>query len=203
MTRHPRQPQRRWCALTITLKPSLWPKVSCKQLGGQTLNITSGADTRIVGSNVLGDQGLDINAGGNLNIEAAQNTQGGSSFNETKKSGLFSSGGLSFTIGKQQQSTDAQNQQTTAAASTVGAIEGNVNLRAGQTYTQRGSDVVAPGGDVNISAQTVTVAGYGVGQLPIPGAPFLGAAAQELLTLYFSTPKPPPPITETGTNGGQ
>jgi hypothetical protein len=39
----------------------------------------------------------------------------------------------------------------------VGAIEGNVNLRAGQTYTQRGSDVVAPGGDVNISAQKVTI----------------------------------------------
>ena len=127
------------------------------ELGGQTVAISSGADTRIVGSNVLGDQGLDINAGGNLSIEAAQNTQSGSDFNETKKSGLFSSGGIGFTIGKQQQSTDAQNQQTTAAASTVGAIDGNVNLNAGQTYTQRGSDVVAPGGDINISAQTVTI----------------------------------------------
>ena len=63
----------------------------------------------LIGSNVLADQRLDINAGGNLSIEAAQNTQ------------------------------------TTAAASTVGAIAGDVNLNAGQTYTQRGSDVVAPG----------------------------------------------------------
>jgi hypothetical protein len=102
------------------------------ELGGQTVNIQSGADTRIVGSNVLGDQGLDINAGGKLSIEAAHNTQGDSSFNETKKSGLFSSGGLSFTIGKQPQSLDVQNTQTTAVASTVGAIDGNVNLSAGR-----------------------------------------------------------------------
>ncbi len=47
--------------------------------------------------------------------------------------------------------------QTTAAASTVGAIAGDMNLNADQTFTQRGSDVLAPGGDVNISAQRVTI----------------------------------------------
>jgi filamentous hemagglutinin len=142
---------------TTTRSNSESTTAKSSELGGQTVAITGGADTRIVGSNVLADQRLDINAGGNLSIEAAQNTQGGSDFNETKKSGLFGSGGIGFTIGKQQQSTDAQNTQTAAAASTVGAIAGDVNLSAGQTYTQRGSDVLAPGGDVNISAQRVTI----------------------------------------------
>jgi filamentous hemagglutinin len=78
----------------------------------------------------------------------------------------MSTGGLSLTIGKQQQSGDVQSSQTTAAASTVGAIAGNVNLSAGQTFTLRGSDVLAAGqgsggqavgGAVNISAQSVTI----------------------------------------------
>jgi filamentous hemagglutinin len=127
------------------------------ELGGQSVTIASGADTRIVGSNVLADQDLNIQAGGNLSIEAAQNTYSSSQFHETKKSGVFGSGGIGITVGSQQQSTDAQNQRTTAAASTVGAIDGNVNLNAGQTYTQTGSDVLAPGGDVNISAQRVNI----------------------------------------------
>ena len=121
------------------------------------MNIQSGADTRIVGSNLLADQDLNIQAGGNLSIEAAQNTQSSSSFNQTRRSGVFGSGGIGFTIGSQQLSTDVQNQRISAAVSTVGAIDGNVNLNAGQTYTQTGSDVLAPGGDVHISAQAVTI----------------------------------------------
>lgn len=127
------------------------------ELGGQTVSIQSGADTRIVGSNLLADERLDIQAGGDLSIEAAQNTQSSSQFQQTRRSGVFGSGGLGITIGSQQQSTDAQNQRTTAAASTVGAIDGDVNLSAGQAFTQRGSDVLTPAGDINISAQKVDI----------------------------------------------
>jgi filamentous hemagglutinin len=99
------------------------------------VNVSAGQDLRVQGSNVLADEDVVLAAQRDMQIEAAQNTQSGSDFNETKKSGLFGSGGIGFTIGKQQQSLDAQNQQTTAAA----------------------SDVVAPGDDINISAQTVTI----------------------------------------------
>jgi len=130
---------------------------SASELGGQTVAIQSGQDTRISGSNVIADQGLAMRAGGNLTIEATQNTQSASRFVETKKSGLFSSGGLSITLGQQQQSTDQQNTQTSAAASTVGSVGGNVTLRAGQTYSQTGSDVLSPAGNIDINAQTVNI----------------------------------------------
>lgn len=142
---------------TTTRSSSQSSTAQASELGGQSVTLTSGIDTRIVGSNLLSDQDLRIHTGGDLAIDVAQNTQSSSRFNQTRRSGLFSSGSMGFTIGSQQQSTDAQNQRTTAAASTVGAIDGNVNLNAGQTYTQTGSDVLAPGGDVLISAQAVTI----------------------------------------------
>ena len=53
-----------------------------------------------------------------------------------------------MTLGAQQQSVDGRVQQRTAATSTVGSVAGDVTLIAGQSYSQRGSDVLAPGGDV-------------------------------------------------------
>ena len=41
------------------------------------MNIQSGSDTRIVGYDVLTDQRLDINAGGNLGIEAVRSPSQG------------------------------------------------------------------------------------------------------------------------------
>ncbi len=142
---------------TTTRSSSQSTTAQASELGGQSVNVSAGQDLRVQGSNVLADEDVVLAAQRDMQIEAAQNTQSGSDFNETKKSGLFGSGGIGFTIGKQQQSLDAQNQQTTAAASTVGAIDGKVNLRAGQSYTQTGSDVLSPRGNVTISAQSVTI----------------------------------------------
>ena len=100
---------------------------------------------------------MNLSAVRKVNIEAAQNTQSSTSFNETKKSGLFSSGGLSLTIGKQQQSPDQGLQQTTAAASTVCSTGGNVTINAVGAFTQTGSDVITPKGDIAITAQKVDI----------------------------------------------
>ncbi|WP_228768308.1 hemagglutinin repeat-containing protein [Limnohabitans sp. DM1] len=131
---------------------------------GNSVNISAGQDLNVKGSNVLADQNVNLSAGGNVKIEAAQNTQNQSSFNQTTKSGLLSGGGLSVTIGKQMQSVDSQGQSTTAAGSTVGSTGGNVTITAGKTYTQTGSDVLAPGlnspsgsGNIDITAKTVDI----------------------------------------------
>ncbi|WP_439115692.1 hemagglutinin repeat-containing protein, partial [Hydrogenophaga sp.] len=141
---------------TTTRSSSQSTTAQGSELGGQTLSIKAGQDLNISGSSVIADQDLSIQAGQNLSIQAAQNTQGASSFNETRRSGLMSSG-LSITVGKQQQSLDQQNTQTTAAASTVGSVGGNVSLSAGNTYTQTGSDVLSPAGNIDISAQSVNI----------------------------------------------
>ena len=106
---------------------------------------------------MLADQDVSLDAGGNVSIEAAQNSSSSSSFNETKKSGLMSGGGLSVTIGKQSQSLDEAQKQSTAAGSTVGSVGGNVSITAGKTYTQTGSDVLTPAGDIDITAQRVDI----------------------------------------------
>ena len=126
-------------------------------LGGQTVSIRSDQDVGIVGSNVIGDQGVTVQAVGDVNIVAAQTRFSQSDYKEVETSG-FSLGEGSVSWGTQNQGRDQQSQGTGAAASTVGAIAGNVNITAGQTYTQVGSDVMAPGGDITINAQEVRIA---------------------------------------------
>lgn len=124
---------------------------------GNTVTMLTGKDISIQGSNVVSDSGTTLVAGNNISIEAAQNTFSSTSLKDEKKSGIFSGGGLSITAGKQQQSTDQKNTRTSAAASTVGSIGGDVTIQAGGAYKQVGSDVMAPGGDISIMAKKVDI----------------------------------------------
>lgn len=126
-------------------------------LGGKNVTLSSGGDALIRGSTIIGDEDTKITAGKDLRIESATNTSQSSSFYESKKSGLFSGGGLSVTLGKQQLNIDKDRQSTTASASTVGSVSGDVRLVAGQTYSQIGSDVLAPGGGITIAAKKVDI----------------------------------------------
>ncbi len=125
--------------------------------GGNTVTVVAGKDINIKGSTVISDTGTTLAAGRNLSIEAAQNTSGSTSFYEKKESGLLDGGGMGITVGTREQSTDQKNRGTTAAASTVGAVSGNVTLVANDVYKQVGSDVIAPKGDITIAAKTVEI----------------------------------------------
>jgi filamentous hemagglutinin len=124
---------------------------------GSTVNINATDNMVIKGSSVVSDNGTNLTAGGNVSIESAQNSSSSSSYRSETKSGLMGSGGLGVSYGKQKQSLDQQNISSTAAASTVGAINGNVNITAGEQYKQVGSDVLTPTGDINITAKTVDI----------------------------------------------
>ncbi|SMB21507.1 putative hemagglutinin-related protein (fragment) [Sterolibacterium denitrificans] len=126
-------------------------------VSGETLSLTAGNDVAVRGSNLVSDAGTTLAAGRDLTIEAATETTAESHFRDEKKSGLFSTGGLGITIGTQQQSIDQQGLGQTAAASTVGSVQGDVTLLAGAHYRQTGSDVLAPQGDVSIAAQAVEI----------------------------------------------
>ncbi len=125
-------------------------------LGGAQVLIQSGQDVTFMGSSAIADERIDIGAGRDVSITAAQTQWGQDNFREEKTSGLFSSGG-GFTLGSQQQSTEQQTRGTGAAASTVGAIGGDVNITAGRAYAQTGSDVMAPGGDITVKAQSIAI----------------------------------------------
>ncbi len=126
-------------------------------LGGSTVTMVAGKDINVKGSSVISDTGTTLAAGKNLTIEAATNTSNSTSFYEKKESGMLDGGGIGITVGTREQSTDQKNQNTTAAASTVGSIAGNVTLVANEAYKQVGSDVMAPGGDITILARKVDI----------------------------------------------
>ncbi len=133
--------------------------------GGATVSLNTSNDIAIKGSNVVSDNGTILNARGGVTIEAAQNSSTSSSFRQETSSGLMSGAGLSISYGRSMQSSDGKDTTTTAAASTVGSVNGGVIITAGKQYKQIGSDVVAPGqagtaggaGDISITAKTVDI----------------------------------------------
>ncbi|MDQ0015403.1 filamentous hemagglutinin [Variovorax boronicumulans] len=125
-------------------------------LGGKTVTLDAGNDIRIRGSSVVSDKGTELWADNNITIEAAKQNKASDFTREESRSGMFdaSSG---WTWGQQQSSSSGSREQSTAVGSTVGAIGGNVIITAGNQYRQVGSDVIAPGGDVDIQARNVRI----------------------------------------------
>jgi hypothetical protein len=127
------------------------------ELGGKTIRIDAGHDLTVRGSQVIGDAGVLLSAKNDISIEAARNSSSQSSFTQTRTDGLFSSGGLSVTYGLQQQSSDSRSRGTSVQASTIGAVNGNLVIDAGQTYRQSGSDLSTPQGDISVRAQRIDI----------------------------------------------
>jgi filamentous hemagglutinin len=138
-------------------------------LSGQSVKANAGRDVNVVGSTVVADNGITINAERDIKVTSATNTTTENHYKDEKTSGLMSSGGFGVTLGSRQLSNDQKNTRTTSAASTIGSLgsssgnntgnstNNNVNLTAGRTYQQTGSDVLALQGDANITAQKVDI----------------------------------------------
>lgn len=124
---------------------------------GRTTRVEAGRDIAVTGSQVVSEQGTTLVAGRDVTVEAATETRKTVDERQEKRSGLFSSGGFGFTIGTQRLSTDQQQVATTAAASTVGSVQGDVRIEAGGRYRQVGSDVVTPQGSVDITGGQVDI----------------------------------------------
>lgn len=124
---------------------------------GETTYLKAGNDIKVEGSNVVSNGDTTLVAGRNVTIASATDHLNEEHSRDVKKSGLFSGGGIGFTIGTQQQTAKNTDDGDSAAASTVGSINGNVNISAGEAYRQVGSKVSAPVGDVNIEGRSVDI----------------------------------------------
>lgn len=125
-------------------------------LGGKTVILDAGKDIKIRGSNVVSDKGTELWAGNDVTIEAATQTRDSQYVRQQSRSGMFD-GGSGWTWGRQDSRSTRNTDETTAVGSTVGAISGNVIITAGNQYRQVGSDVIAPGGDIDIQARNVQI----------------------------------------------
>ncbi len=132
-------------------------------LSGDTVHIAAGNDLLSQGAQIVGTGDVVLAAGNNLTLETAQNTHSEEHDKQVKKSGLFGSGGASFTIGASKQTNTLDTTQVTHTGSTVGSIDGAVTLTAGNALAISGSDVLSKTGtaivgkDVTISAVEDTV----------------------------------------------
>ncbi|KOC19023.1 hypothetical protein GL58_25825 [Comamonas testosteroni] len=144
---------------TVTTREQLHSTTAVgSNLGGDTVAINAGRDIAVTASHVVSDTGTTLQAGRDVTIAAAQETSSEQHYRKETKSGIFGGGGgIGLTIGSRMQSADQTGTHTTAAASTVGSVGGDVNIIAGNAYKQVGSDVMAPGGDVNVVAKEVQI----------------------------------------------
>ncbi|EEV21641.1 adhesin HecA family 20-residue repeat (two copies) (3 repeats), partial [Enhydrobacter aerosaccus SK60] len=113
-------------------------------LEGNTVVMDAGRNIHLTATRAVSDSGTALTAGHDVTIDAAQNRYRESSSHNEKKSGIFgANSGIGFTIGSQKQSMDNQRNVVNHTGSTVGAIDGNVVINAGNHYQQTASDVVA------------------------------------------------------------
>ncbi|BBB90465.1 two-partner secretion domain-containing protein [Methylomusa anaerophila] len=125
-------------------------------LSADSISVQTGRDINISGSNVAATHDVTLQAGNDITLTAAQQTSQEEHMRQQKTSGLFSSGGLGFTIGSKSEKTTLDQQTMEQAGSTIGSIDGNVNLIAGNQVNSAGTTIIS-GQDTNISGKNVTI----------------------------------------------
>ncbi|MDQ9527016.1 hemagglutinin repeat-containing protein [Serratia marcescens] len=127
-------------------------------LSGNSVSVSAGNDLTVTGSAIAADQDVNLQAGRNVDIGAATETDTHYRLEEKKKSGLLSSGGIGFTIGKQssKHEIDEKGRTQSQSVSTVGSSQGSVNITAGNQLHIGGADLVA-GKDLALTGDSVTI----------------------------------------------
>ncbi|WP_432368795.1 hemagglutinin repeat-containing protein [Pantoea allii] len=130
------------------------------QLSGDRVTITAGNNLTVQGSSVAGQKGVELNAGNDVNVLAATDTQSTYRLKEEKKSG-FGSSGLGISYGKQSAKSEYKGAKVTQSdtRSLIGAADGAVTVTAGNNALVKGSDVVAGGsnGDITVTAKNIAL----------------------------------------------
>ncbi|MFM0278175.1 hemagglutinin repeat-containing protein [Paraburkholderia sediminicola] len=134
-------------------------------VSGDTVNIRSGKDLTVQGSNMVGTNDVTLAATGNVNITTSQDTQSTQSDYEKREYGFLSGlnplnqldGGLQgYSIGVRKTTDAQQATQVTNNGSMVGSLNSNLTVASGNDLHVTGSTLHA-GNDLNLAGKTVTV----------------------------------------------
>ncbi|HIE0191884.1 TPA: hemagglutinin repeat-containing protein [Serratia marcescens] len=127
-------------------------------LSGDSVSVSAGNDLTVTGSAIAADRDVNLQAGRNVDIGAATETDTHYLLEEKKKIGLLGSGGIGFSIGKQSSKHEIDEKATTQSqsVSTVGSSQGSVNITAGNQLHIGGADLVA-GKDLALTGDSVTI----------------------------------------------
>ena len=127
-------------------------------LSGESVTVLAGHDLTVNGSAVAADQDVRLQAGNNVDIHAATETESHYLLEEKKKSGLLSSGGIGFTIGTRSERHELDEKDTTQSqsVSTIGSSQGSVSVTAGNQLHIGGADLIA-GRDLSLTGDSVKI----------------------------------------------
>ncbi|EMM6516278.1 hemagglutinin repeat-containing protein [Enterobacter ludwigii] len=123
---------------------------------GDSVNMRAGNNLLVQGSGIVGDNDVRLKAGNNLTITTAEERSSESHQKQEKKSGLSGTGGIGMTYGSQALKVTDTAQNVTHQGSTVGSVNGNVTLAAGNDLAIHGSDIIA-GNDMTLAGKNVSV----------------------------------------------
>ncbi|NWA41857.1 hemagglutinin repeat-containing protein [Pseudomonas reactans] len=125
-------------------------------ISGDSVTMQAGNNLLVQGSKLAGTRDVNLLAGNDLNITAADQSRQETHLREEKKTGLSGTGGVGVSYGKQSTKITDDGRTQTSAGSTVGSTHGNVNLSAGNGLTVKGSDVLG-GKDLNLTGKEVNI----------------------------------------------
>ena len=116
--------------------------------------IASGRDINVAGSAVVGTNDVKLQAARDVNLRTSQDTVQSSDYYGKKDTGLLSNGGLSVSIGSRSLTDRQQSSTVTNNASSVGALNGNLSIEAGNNVNGTAAMLHA-GNDVEIIGKRV------------------------------------------------
>lgn len=125
-------------------------------VSGDSVAITAQENITVKAGAIVGDNEVSLAAGNDIRLESLAETGASEHYKHTKKSGLFSGGGLGFTIGSRKETSTVNENVLAEIGSTIGSLDGNVSLTAGNNLTSSGSSLIA-GKDLDISGKSVTI----------------------------------------------
>jgi len=141
---------------THTIDESTYKESVASMLSGDNVLVSAGRDIQVTGSNIVGDRDVQLDAGRDVLIAAAQNYADDYQYKKVKKSGF---GGVGVGIGyNTQQRTDwLDSDAVTYSASTVGSIGGDLAVSAGRDVRVVGSDLLAQDGSILLQGRDVLI----------------------------------------------
>ncbi|WP_431889979.1 hemagglutinin repeat-containing protein [Pectobacterium colocasium] len=144
--------------VTHTLQETLQTNEKGSLLSGDSVMLAANQDINLQGSSVVGDKQVTLLANNDVNTAASVENYQNYEEHSKKKSGLFSGGGIGFTIGSTSTSQKLRDQAATQSQSisTLGSTTDSVTVKAGNDVSISGTDMVA-GKDILLQGNNVTL----------------------------------------------
>ena len=132
--------------------------VSGSNIGGKTVNIKARNSIKGKSVTILGEDKVELQSGGEVNIGADKHILDSNSSYHHKKSGLLGGAGIGFSIGKERINSDDSNHEEITARSTIASTKGNINIQSNDTLQLTSGNIVSKRG-VNLSGSNVILDG--------------------------------------------